>query len=402
MSYRKFKADYLFDGYKMRHSDKVLITRTDGTIEDIVDETQAGDDLETFPGMITPGFINCHCHLELSHLKSRIPQKQGLVNFVLSVVSQRNQPEDQRLEAILSAEDSMLDSGIVAVGDICNNGDSLNAKQAKRLDYYNFIELLGWNPRQAPERFEASLQLSALFSGEAPDSELFSNKGSDTSHVSISPHAPYSVSEELWNLMTPGFKNKTITIHNQESAAENEFFHDRSGDLFRMYERMKIPTDHFKSPGMSSLSFYLPKLKEAARILLVHNTYTEEADILKARAFSNALFFCFCPNANLYIEDRLPDIPSFIKNKTRIVLGTDSLASNHQLSILEEMKTIKMNFPSIPTAELLIWATSNGAEALSFEDKLGSFSKGKKPGVVLIENLSNGEIGAESGSRRLV
>jgi cytosine/adenosine deaminase-related metal-dependent hydrolase len=402
MSYRKFKADYLFDGYKMRHHDKVLIIHADGTIEDIVDETQAGGDLEKFPGMISPGFINCHCHLELSHLKSKIPQKQGLVNFVMSVVTQRNQSEEQRREAIRSAEDSMLDSGIVAVGDICNNGDTRYAKQAKRLDYYNFIELLGWNPQQALERYEASLQLSALFSKEGSDSKLFSNEGSDTNHVSISPHAPYSVSEELWNLMMPGFKNKTITIHNQESAAENEFFRDHSGDLFRMYERMKIPTDHFKSPGLSSLSYYLPKLKGAAKILLVHNTYTEEADILKARAFSDALFFCFCPNANLYIEDRLPDIPAFVKNKTRIVLGTDSLASNHQLSILEEMKTIKMNFPSIPTAELLVWATSNGAEALSFEKTLGSFSKGKKPGVVLIGELDHGEIGAKSTSRRLL
>jgi cytosine/adenosine deaminase-related metal-dependent hydrolase len=392
MSYRKFKADYLFDGSKMRHDDKVLITQADGTIEDIVDETQAGGDLEMFPGMITPGFINCHCHLELSHLKSHIPQKQGLVNFVLSVVTQRNQPEGERREAILTAEKSMLDSGIVAIGDICNNGDTLHAKQARRLGYYNFIELLGWNPRQASERFEASLQLS----------ELFSKEGADANHVSISPHAPYSVSEELWNLMRPGFKNKTITIHNQESAAENEFFQDHSGDLFRMYERMKIPTDHFRSPGMSSLSYYLPKLKGAAKILLVHNTYTEEADILKARAFGDELFFCFCPNANLYIEDRLPDIPAFVKNNTRIVLGTDSLASNHQLSILEEMKTIKMNFPSIPTAELLVWATSNGAEALSFEKTLGSFSKGKKPGVVLIRDLDQGEIGVGSRSRRLL
>ena len=392
MSYRKFKADYLFDGHKMRHHDKVLIIRADGTFEAMVDETRAGEDIERFPGMITPGFINCHCHLELSHLKSRIPQQQGLVNFVLSVVAQRNQPEEQRQEAMRSAENSMLESGIVAVGDICNNEDTRNVKQAKRLAYYNFIEVLGWNPRQASERFEACLQLA----------EQFSREESDQNHVSISPHAPYSVSEELWNLMKPGFKNKTITIHNQESAAENEFFHDRSGDLVRLYERMKIPTEHFTSPGTSSLAYYLPKLKEAGKILLVHNTYTEEADIRNACTFSDALFFCFCPNANLYIENRLPDIPVFVKNNTRIVLGTDSLASNHQLSILEEMKTVKMNFPNIPTAELLVWATSNGAEALSFEDKLGSFSEGKKPGVVLIENLRNGEIGAESRSRRLV
>ena len=93
---------------------------------------------------------------------------------------------------------------------------------------------------------------------------------------------------------------------------------------------------------------------------------------------NNNLFFCFCPNANIYIEDRLPDIPLFLKHKTRIVLGTDSLASNHQLSILEEMKTIKKTFRLISTSELLLWATSNGAAALSFEKSLGDFQEGKE------------------------
>jgi len=122
----------------------------------------------------------------------------------------------------------------------------------------------------------------------------------------------------------------------------------------------------------------------------------------EARSFNDNLFFCFCPNANRYIEDCLPDIPLFVKNKCQIVLGTDSLASNHQLSILEEMKTIKKNFPSITLSQMLPWATSNGARALGFEEKLGDFSRGKKPGIVLLENLTNGELGDTTTIKRLL
>ena len=89
MSYRKLKADYLFDGFKLLESDAVLVCKPDGTIESIVNESQAGGDLEKYSGLISPGFINCHCHLELSHLKGLIPENLGLVNFVLSVISQR-------------------------------------------------------------------------------------------------------------------------------------------------------------------------------------------------------------------------------------------------------------------------------------------------------------------------
>ena len=111
MSYRKLKADYLFDGYQMLSPDAVLICDHDGVIKDIVDEHQAGEGVEEFTGMIVPGFINCHCHLELSHLKGLIPEKQGLVNFVLSVMSQRFQPSLSEQEAMLEAEKEMLDTG---------------------------------------------------------------------------------------------------------------------------------------------------------------------------------------------------------------------------------------------------------------------------------------------------
>ncbi len=98
----------------------------------------------------------------------------------------------------------------------------------------------------------------------------------------------------------------------------------------------------------------------------------------------------------------MPEIPLLMKHKVNMVLGTDSLASNHQLDILEEMKTIKNIFPMIPTSQLLLWATSNGAKVLSFDKNLGDFAKGKKPGIVLIENIRGEEITEASTSRRIV
>jgi cytosine/adenosine deaminase-related metal-dependent hydrolase len=391
MSFRKLKADYLFDGFKMQKS-SVLICTQNGIIETIVDEDQAGEGVENFSGILSPGFINCHCHLELSHLQGLIQEKQGLVDFVLSVVSSRQLPEEFKLEAILKAESEMLKTGIVAVGDICNTSDTRILKSAGRLDYYNFIEVLGWSPGLAQMRFE---------NGEKTAGQ-FIETGTDEKYISLNPHAPYSVSNELWNLLEPGFRGKTITIHNQESASENEFFMSGKGNLTRMYTLMKMDSSHFKAPRKRSLSYYLPKLKTASRILLVHNTYTNEVDLIEALDYNNNLFFCFCPNANIYIEDQLPDIPLFLKYKTRIVLGTDSLASNHHLNILEEMKTIKKTFRHIPTSDMFLWATSNGAAALSLEESLGAFRKGKKPGVVLIENTKEGEITDLSTSRRLI
>src|SRR6185437_3156496 len=112
--------------------------------------------------------------------------------------------------------------------------------------------------------------------------------------------------------------------------------------------------------------------------------------------------FCLCPNANLYIENALPPVRLFLNNNCNIVLGTDSLASNHQLDILAEIKTIAKKFPEIKTETLLKWATINGAKALQMENEFGSFDKGKKPGVVLIENTERERIIPESRVNPLI
>jgi len=380
MAYRKFKADKLFDGYRFLEDDKILVTDKEGTIEGIVSRDEAGDDVQQFSGILSPGFINCHCHLELSHMKGLIPEGTGLVKFVLDVVQQRHFPEEEILRAIEKAENEMLANGIMAVGDICNNALTVHQKIKGRLYYHNFIEASGFNPQISSQRFQRSVDFFR---------EYAKHYSIPVESNSIVPHAPYSVTDELWELIINFPGNHLLTIHNQEIAAENEWFVNKQGGLSDLYEKMNIDVSFFKPSGKSSLQTYLPKFLGNQSVILVHNVHTSEDDILFSQqsAISNRLYWCLCPNANEYIGQQLPDVNLLMKNNCEIVLGTDSLASNHQLSILEEIKAIRQHFPNIETEKLLKWATINGAKALQLDQVLGSFEKGKKPGVVLIDSI---------------
>lgn len=389
MRFKKYQADQIFNGYQFAPSNKVLICDYNGKVEAIVNKEEAGDDIMSLKGILSPGFINCHCHLELSHMKGVIPEKNGLVDFVLSIVSQRHFAEEDILFAVEKAEKEMLSNGIVAVGDICNNPLTIRQKRNENLLYYNFIEASGWLPKIAEQRILKSKEYFHSFLSVSP--------------TSIVPHAPYSVSNELWRLMRPFFKNKVVSIHNQETAFEDDLFKNKKGDFIRMYDKMNLDTSFFTPSGKSSLQTYFSYLLEAEKIVLVHNTFTKQEDIhciQKTGRFED-VSFCICINANQYIEQSIPPIDLFRKNECRLVLGTDSLASNHTLNLIDEMKTIQKYFPTIPLEEMLKWATINGAETLNMSNTIGSFVKGKTPGIILLTGIDNHTISSNTRVERI-
>ena len=232
------------------------------------------------------------------------------------------------------------------------------------------------NPALAMEKFEQAVEL---------ENELKNLKLSS----SIVPHAPYSVTPEMFKLIDKhAFENKnTICIHNQETESENELYQSKSGELAELFIKAGFDLNGIAATGKNSLESIMIHLAKSLKIILVHNTFTKEKDIEEASAYFKNLYWTMCPNANLYIENKLPDIPLFYKMGQKITLGTDSLASNHQLSILEEMKTIQQFYPEIPINELFRWATLNGAEALGLSSQFGSFEIGKTPGINLIHNF---------------
>ena len=397
MLYRKFKADYLFNGQEMEAGDRVLITTDEGVVQDVVPAAEAGGDIEVFGGVLSPGFVNCHCHLELSHMKGVLPERTGLVDFLISVIRQRGPAAPVRQDALgtrdtsdgagtrglspekamAAAEQEMLDNGIVAVGDICNTADTLTLKTEGRLFYHNFIETMGFIEQTAGQRFGQGLEVFGAFA-EGYALPIEAN--------SIVPHAPYSVSPALFRLVAGFPGNHVLTIHNQESEEENEFYLSGKGDFLRLYQQLGLDVSFFGGTGRRSLESYLPAFYRNQHLILVHNVATKEEDVRTAKtAGGPTLFYCLCPNANEYISGSLPDVEMLIREECTIVLGTDSLASNHQLSILEEIKTLRRAFPRIGISEMLRWATYNGAKALQLDSVLGSFEKGKQPGVILIE-----------------
>lgn len=371
MGYRKFKGDQIFTGKVFAPQNSVLITGETGAIEAIVPEAEAGDDIRKVDGIISPGFINAHCHLELSHMKGLVPQGTGMVDFLLQIMQQRNSNRDLIAEAIAAAENEMLAAGIVAVGDICNTDDTLIQKQQGRLYYHNFIECSGFVPAAAHSRFESANQLLLQMEKISP--------------CTIVPHAPYSVSPELFQLVGSAAAGKTCTMHNQESAAENEFFLSGEGGFRKLFAAIGVSLDFFHPPHTTSLQAVWPLLTAAQKMILVHNVVTSQDDLSLVKEHPG-LFFCLCPNANRYINNSLPPVELLLDNSCTIVLGTDSLASNETLSILAEIKTLHQGFPELPIATLFQWATSNGAIALGIDQQYGTFEKNKRPGIINVSD----------------
>ena len=353
-----------------------LITDLNGVIKDIISLQEAGDDVQNVSGILCPGFVNTHCHLELSHLKNKIPEGGGLTSFVLDVVSNRGTDLKQMQEAMEEAELEMISSGVVAVGDICNTSHSLYIKKKSRLYYHNFIETMGFPENVASQRFDVAMELYHAFREITP-------------RVSIVPHASYSVSQALMLKISQFSANRLISIHSQESEEENAFIKDKSGPLLALYEKLGIDIAFFQPTGKRSLDYILPHLQTDLQHLLVHNVITNQNDINALRKHFGeeltSVYCCLCPNANQYISGVLPDVSLLLQNRMNIVLGTDSLASNHQLSIFSELQTLRKNFSGIELTEMLRWATINGAKALQIEDRFGSFEKGKQPGVLQID-----------------
>jgi aminodeoxyfutalosine deaminase len=395
MSYFKFGAEKIFDGYRF-HTQSVLVTQADGTIEAIVPQAQAGDDVRQYNGILMPGHINAHCHLELSHLKDVIPPHTGLIEFLCSVVTKREaspnpaeggayeDPAVKKMHSIIAAEKEMFDSGIVAVGDIGNTADTGTIKSKSCIHWQNFVEVLSFTDEKAEANM---LQYKEVLNKMIDDRWADGGRTStNRQRSSLVPHAPYSISPKTFQLINEATKNQIISIHNQEHPAEDELYKTGGGDYLKLFKILGIEQSPFPVTGKSSIRSVLPYFNNGQTIFLIHNTYMPEEDIVWANEYAAInglkLVYCFCINANLYIENKVPPIDLFIKHHCHIVLGTDSYSSNWQLSIAKEIAAIKKHFPHIADETILQWATTNGAKALQWDGTLGSFETGKRPGVV--------------------
>lgn len=367
-----------------------LYLEDDGTIIHTSKEAPITNqfEVEVYEGLLCPGFVNSHCHLELSHMKGMMPEASGLPAFVDQIPTQRQKSIFDPVQSMKQGDQEMYNAGIVAVGDISNTETSIPVKSESFIQYHSFVELFGLNKNEALQR---------LTEGEKT---LKKFKNANLS-ASLVPHAPYSVSQQLLKGIYSLGKDSLLSIHHQETPSENELFMKGKGDLAKVFLKKELDLSAHLNFGKNSSEFSLtPYLHPTQKILLVHNTYSTLSDIERVMSHFEEAYWCTCPKANWYIERRLPNYNLWREKNLKITVGTDSLASNDSLNILEELKLIQKKFPSIPTEELLSWACKNGADFFGY-DALGAFKMGNKPGVILIEQVDGLQLTPESKVRVL-
>jgi cytosine/adenosine deaminase-related metal-dependent hydrolase len=366
---RRLSAQYIFTSAGKPLKRGVVSVAGNGTVM-AVDDTggnlpeKAGTEFHN--GIIIPGLINCHSHLELSHMQGEIPPGGGLTRFINSVRNSREAPPDAIITAAARADREMQDGGIAACGDISNNHLTVNIKRESLISYFTFIELFGLDPAVAGTRMKGALKMTEEMLSAGLKAQ-------------ITPHSLYSVSEPLSGLIRnhigPG---SVISVHFLESDDERQMTRDHA--------EAALELSHLVS-----------------RLMLVHNTVITRNEAESVASAGNT-WFCLCPSSNIHISGKMPPVAMLREVTDRIVAGTDSLASNTRLSMITELRLLHDAAPELTVEEIIRWGTINGARLLGMNDILGSIEPGKRPGLLLVEpfDLVNMRLLPESRIKRLI
>jgi aminodeoxyfutalosine deaminase len=373
---RRFSAQFIITNSGPLSKRAVICTEDDGTIKSIEDNAgslKESQSVEFYNGIIVPGFVNCHCHLELSHMKGVIPEGTGLSDFIMQIRNSRETDPGNDLMLAQVSDKLMSDEGIVLCADICNTSLTFEIKKSSRIKYYNLLEVFGIDPDKAARRMDdiAAVEKVAAESGLP---------------FSIVPHSVYSVSLPLLRLIKDKSKESIVTsIHFMETRAEAIFLSDHSGPLKKSYENSGLLPHNIQTPA-DHITAVLDEITSSGSLIFVHNTFTKPQIVREIRKRGNT-FWCLCPGSNMYIENKMPPVEMLMSEECEIVVGTDSLASNKNLSILSELKLISHHLPSVKLEEMIRWATINGARALGEDENFGRIEPGRKPGMLLLENV---------------
>ncbi len=345
-------------------------------------------------GALVPGFVNAHCHVELSYMKGLFRKGTGMAGFIDQINELRDTKSlEQKVSDLTQAMDSLWEQGVVAMADISNCDDSFAVKARHPMYTRTFLEVFGTEPEDCGAVMEGVRKLKAVADGFGID-------------AAPTPHACYTMSPELVTAVSvEGLKSGFLSFHSEETEEEEEMLKYGSGKMWenRIKAGMSVPP----VTGKSSLLYFIDRLLQGhpapfdEHILLVHECCMDQEGIDAVKAVMNHPFVAICPLSNLFIHNALPPIDLMRRNGLKVCVGTDSLSSNDDLRIVDELFCLQRNFPEVPLGELFTWASRNGAEFLS-KPEFGTLEAGKKPGLVLVDHLdAEGRLTASSKSHRL-
>ncbi|MBI2389607.1 MAG: amidohydrolase family protein [Deltaproteobacteria bacterium] len=333
----------------------------------------AGAAVERLRGVLLPGLINAHTHLELSGMRGKTPPGAGFVPWLTALQQARAEElEEERDAAIDAAIAAMQEAGVVGVGEVSNTLVAW-ARLSRR-----FFGTL-WHEVFALDRargLEAVAALPAARDGRAP--------ARPNVRWAPAPHALYSTHPDVIRALVELAGDAPLTVHLAEHAAERAFLRDRGGPLAAFYASRGLSdaARAFPVPGIDPIAAAraLGLLRPGAALVHLADARPEE---LAAVAESGAIAV-LCPRSNLTIDTRLPPLVSLRAAGVPIALGTDSLASSPSLDPLADARALFERNPEVPASFLVAAATSGGARAIGWPE-LGRIVAGAAPGVLHIE-----------------
>ena len=345
-------------------------------------------------GAIVPGFVNAHCHVELSYMKGLFRKGTGMAGFIdqINALRDTSSPEE-KLASLQAAMDGMWEQGVVAMADISNCDDSFAVKAAHPMYTRTFLEVFGAQPAECQEVMRSVRALQ----------EKAQALGLDAAPT---PHSCYTMSPQLVTASSmAGLESGYLSFHSEESEEEEEMMRLGRGPMWDNRKANGIPTPPVT--GTSSLEYFLDRLLAGGlrppipgHVLLVHECCLTAEGAAKAKKVLSEPFLAVCPLSNLFIHRMLPPIPVMRESGIPICVGTDSLSSNDALCMVDELYCLQQAFPEVPLEQLLEWACLNGARFLGKEDTLGTLEPGKNPGLVFISSCGE-RLTAQSKSHRL-
>ena len=347
-----------------------------------------------YDGAVAPGFVNAHCHVELSGMKGLFRKGTGMAGFIDQINELRDtKPREEKIRDLMREMDYLWDQGVVAMADISNCDDSFAVKARHPMYTRTFLEVFGTEPEDCDAVMDRVRKLKTVADGFGID-------------AAPTPHACYTMSPELVTAVSvEGLRSGFLSFHSEETEEEEEMLKYGSGKMWenRVKAGMSVPP----VTGKSSLLYFIDRLLKGhpapfdEHILLVHECCMDQEGIDAIKAVMNHPYVAVCPLSNLFIHNALPPIDLMRRNTLKVCVGTDSLSSNDDLNIVDELYCLQRNFPEVPLGEILTWASRNGAEFL-LKPEFGTLEPGKRPGLVFIDHLdADGRLTAASKSCRL-
>jgi cytosine/adenosine deaminase-related metal-dependent hydrolase len=321
---------------------------------------------------VLPSLVNAHTHLELSWMHRRVPPAGSMPVWAIRLIMLRRLHGDDGA-AIDGAVAAMRAAGVGLVGDIGNTVASWASLVRHRMAGVLFHEVIGFRPADA-ERLVAE----AAAALPSPD-------GHAGLKATLAPHAPYSVSPELLarvRAWVDAHANGLTSMHVGESPEELWFLADGGGPWRSLLESVGAWTPHWTAPGCGPVEYLDRTGALSSSFVAVHGVQLDDPALECLAARGAALVTC--PRSNVHVGAGTPPIARFVASGVTLAVGTDSLASNDDLSVFAELAALRAAAPEVPARRLLEAATRGGARALGFGAIHGSIEAGKEASLIAV------------------